>query len=170
MATRREDELAFESFIRILHRRFRMPDGREAVWDLVDAPPTVAVLALTPDRDVVMVEQFRPGPERRVLSVPRGLVDEGETVSDAAARELREETGYAGRIEVLTSTHLNARTRPHHVAVAWGCELVSEQSLDDFEDCTVVVMSLASVRRELRRGSLGAGVQTYLALDHLDLL
>ena len=64
--------------MRVLHRTLRLPDGREVVWDLLDVPPTVAVLALTPDDEVVLVSQWRVGPERRVLSLPGGLVDDGE--------------------------------------------------------------------------------------------
>lgn len=166
-----EDRTAYQGFVRIVHRTLRLPDGRTAVWDMLDAAATVAVLPLTSSGEVVLVRQFRAGPMARVLSLPGGLVDAGESVLDAAARELREETGYApGRLEAAPSVHPNYRTQPSHTVVAHGCELQHAQELDEYEDCEVVLVELAQLRRLLREGRLSAAEQTYLALDHLGLL
>lgn len=166
-----EDRVAFDGFIRVVQRTLRLPDGREAVWDLLDSPPSVAVLPLTPQGDVVCVRQFRPGPGRVVLSVPGGLIDDDEDVATAAARELREETGFAaGSVEVVGATMPNSATHPRWAAVARDCVPEGAQQLDPLEDCEVVVLPLDAVRAELRAGRMAATEQTYLALDHLGLL
>ena len=56
----------------------------------------VGVVALTPAREVLLVEQYRPPVGCRVLELPAGLVGDAgdETVLEAASRELYEETGY----------------------------------------------------------------------------
>lgn len=166
-----EDRTAYQGFVRIVHRTLRLPDGRTTVWDMLDAAPTVAVLPLIAAGEVVLVRQFRAGPMARVLSLPGGLVDEGEDVLAAAVRELREETGYAaGRLEAAPTVHPNYRTRPSHTVVAHDCVLEHPQDLDEFEDCEVVLVALEELRPLLREGRLSAAEQTYLALDHLGLL
>jgi len=53
---------------------------------------------------VVVVKQFRPALNKICLEMPAGLLDEGESEETAALRELREETGYYGKVVGITST------------------------------------------------------------------
>lgn len=67
------------------------------------------IIAIDPDDHVILVEQYRVPLGRACIELPAGLIGdetEGEAPTDAAARELEEETGYrAGRIEVLGEFH-----------------------------------------------------------------
>jgi len=68
----------------------------------VRPPDYTAAIALTADRRVVMVWQYRPAVERYTLELPSGLVDPGETPEETGRRELLEETGFeAETLEVL---------------------------------------------------------------------
>lgn len=168
---RGEDRPVFQGFLRIVERDFVSADGRAVTWEMLDLPRTVAVLALTPSGDLVMVEQFRPGPERTVLSLAGGFVDEGETVEEGAARELREETGYAaGSLEVVASHRTATWTSDRFVAIARDCVPAYEQDLDPMEDCVPVVRTVDHVRAELRAGRMIGTDQAYLAFDHAGLL
>jgi ADP-ribose pyrophosphatase len=65
-------------------------------------PDFAVMVALTEDDRMLAVRQYRPSVERYTVELPSGLVDPGETVAEAAARELVEETGYqAAEVEVL---------------------------------------------------------------------
>ena len=165
------DEVLHTGFFRVLRRPLRLPDGRETTWTLTDVPDTVAVLPLTTDGRAVLVEQFRVGPMRTVVSLPGGIVDPGEDVAGAAARELREETGWScERVELVGATWPNSATRPRHAAVAHGCRPAGQQQPDPMEDLVVHVWPLDRLRAELRTGRMGTTEQAYLALDHLGLL
>ena len=83
------------------------PDGVQRAWDRATrttkkgtaADGVIIVPLLRNDEgtlDTLLVEQFRPPVETTTIEFPAGLVDDNETVEQAALRELREETGYVG--------------------------------------------------------------------------
>ncbi|KAF2396092.1 hypothetical protein EJ06DRAFT_534225 [Trichodelitschia bisporula] len=87
--------------------------GKPRVWEAaarttrgasgVDAVAMCALL-LGPGQPTrtIIVKQFRPALGAVCVEFPAGLVDGGESVEDAAVRELREETGLKGRVVQMT--------------------------------------------------------------------
>jgi ADP-ribose pyrophosphatase len=158
-------------YMRIVTRRYELPDGRITDWDLLDGGKTVAVLALTPEGEVILVRQFRPGPNQILNEMPGGYVELDETPLEAARRELNEESGYDGDVEILASTWLSASaTTQRFVAVARDCRRVSEPAQLDDEFCLPVIVTLEEFRQQLGRGELTDTDLGYLALDHLRLI
>jgi ADP-ribose pyrophosphatase len=64
---------------------------------VLDSANWVNVIAVTPDRQLVMIEQFRQGTDTVELEIPGGVLDATDaTPIIGGVRELREETGYEG--------------------------------------------------------------------------
>ncbi|MBD0348067.1 MAG: NUDIX hydrolase [Thermoleophilia bacterium] len=159
----------FRGYRHVVARRFELPDGTEADFEVLVNPPTVAVLALTRADDVVLVREFRPGPERVLLELPGGIVDEGEEPLDAARRELVEETGYDGNVRLVGAYSASAySTHRKHTVVAIDCRRVADPAADEHVD--VVVLPLAEFREHLRHGDLTDVAAGYQGLDALNRL
>lgn len=71
-----------------------LPNGNTAKREVIKHPGAVAVIALTDDNKIVMVEQYRKALERSIIEIPAGKLEPGETPAITARRELEEETGY----------------------------------------------------------------------------
>lgn len=135
----------------------RDSDGAEHSFFVMENPDWVNVIALTETGDVILIEQFRHGTEEIILEIPGGMVDEGESHTVTAARELLEETGFAPREMVPLG-----RSRPnpaiqnnwiyHYLAL--DCEIQSETKFDEHESITVKLVPLAEIPRLIADGMI----------------
>jgi ADP-ribose pyrophosphatase len=163
------ETVVYDRFRRIVSRSFALPDGTSAEFEVIELSDSAAVLALTPQHDVVLVREFRPGPEAVLLELPGGVVEPGEAPIDAARGELLEETGYTGDlVEVGTVLKDAYATNTKHVFAATGCRKVTEPEEPQLTE--PVLMPLAEFRSHLQSGRLTDADAAYLALDHLALL
>lgn len=115
---------------------------------VLDQPNWLNVVPLTPDHDVVMIEQWRHGTQSVQLETPGGLMEPGETAVDCARRELLEETGYqAEEIIPLGQVHPNPAIQNNlqHYALARNCRRLAAPTLDDAEDIVVRLVPLAQI-------------------------
>ena len=84
------------AFVTLRTDGVRMPDGDVAARDVVEHPGAVAIVALDEAGQVLLIRQYRHPVGRLLWEIPAGLRDvPGEPLHVTAARELREETGYA---------------------------------------------------------------------------
>jgi len=127
------------SVFSIRSNRKRSPrTGREHEFIVLDCADWVNVIAVTPDQQLVMVEQFRHGSETVELEIPGGVMDPEETDPlTTAIRELGEETGYAGHGARLLGT---IRPNPAimsnrcHTVLIENCLLAQAVDFDQGED------------------------------------
>ena len=71
-----------------------LPNGETSKREIVNHPGAVAVIAITDEGKLVVVEQYRKALERSIIEIPAGKLEPGELPEVTAARELEEETGY----------------------------------------------------------------------------
>ncbi|WP_100331479.1 NUDIX hydrolase [Bacillus xiapuensis] len=91
-------EQIFEGkIIRLQVDDVELPNGKRAKRELIKHPGAVAILALTEEGKLVLVEQYRKALERSLVEIPAGKLEPGEEPEKTARRELEEETGYACR-------------------------------------------------------------------------
>ena len=84
--------------------RVQLPDGRNAIRDVVRHPGEVAVVALTDEGRICLVRQYRTALGRVTVEIPAGKLAPGEDPLECASRELLEETGMeAEKIAYLTT-------------------------------------------------------------------
>lgn len=71
-----------------------LPNGKTSKREIVKHPGAVAVIAVTTEHKIILVEQYRKALERSIIEIPAGKLEQGESPELTARRELEEETGY----------------------------------------------------------------------------
>ncbi|MFJ8477348.1 NUDIX hydrolase [Kitasatospora sp. NPDC094011] len=167
-----ERTTVFSKFGRSVDRvEFELPDGRKEEFYLKSERPAAAVLALTTDQRVILARQYRPGPDRVLYELAGGFVEPGEHATGAVGRELLEETGYRGELQLVGPYWLDAYSNARRYAfVATNCVRVAEPTPEHTEFIDVVTLDLREFRTVLRNGEMTDTAAAYLALDALNLL
>jgi ADP-ribose pyrophosphatase len=73
--------------------KITLPNGREVQIEIVRHRPSVVLIPVADDGQVVMIRQYRHALRRDIWELPAGTVNEGESAEAAAARECEEEIG-----------------------------------------------------------------------------
>ena len=129
-----------------------LADGRNAQREVVEHAEVVAIVPVDAAGNVVLVRQYRLPAQDVLLEVPAGGVDEGESVDEAAQRELREETGYrAATLERLGGFYVS----PGYVTEFIHVFLATDLSED--EEIEVVRMPLKKAVRLIETGGIKDG-------------
>lgn len=136
-------------------------DGR---FEVVEHGAAVCVLVMDGSR-VLGVRQFRPAIGAETWELPAGLVDEGETPEDAAARELAEEVRLGGRLELLTQFYTSPGFTDEKLYVYEAKELERQEGERDAdEELRLEWREAEEIWRELSRGEIATSAPTALAL------
>lgn len=126
----------------------RETDGKQGKFFVIESPDWVNIIALTTEKEAVLIEQFRYGTEEIIVEIPGGIIDREESAEAAAKRELLEETGYTAREWVflgksIPNPAIQNNTVFHYLAL--DCEKTAETAFDEHESVTVRLTALAEI-------------------------
>ncbi len=137
----------------------KLPDGKIVDDYYVSKLGDVAmILAITKDKKLLFVRQYKHGVREIILELPAGRVGK-KTPDQAAIDELEEETGALvekmenlGEVFIAPSKE-SART---HIYIALDVEINSSQKLDETENIEVVLIPLDQVESKIKNGEIKA--------------
>lgn len=156
---------------RIAVKKFQLPNGMEETFFIDQDKDSVQILCVSKELDVVLVQQFRAGPEEMSLELPGGGIESGEDPLSAGIRELEEETGFTGDATYLGSLPYSPySTGRRHCVLVINATRTSHQHLDPNEFVTVLKMPLRDFRLKIKSGEIRGFDLGYMGLDYVGKL
>jgi 8-oxo-dGTP pyrophosphatase MutT (NUDIX family) len=144
-------------FLKFILASYIDAHGLIRTWEFIERANCDGIVAIVPVTDmheVLLIRQFRPPVDRYVIEFPAGLNDKGNTIEEAAQRELLEETGYyAGSMSFITEGPLSSGASGEILSVflARDLEFKGTAERDETEDIEVMKIPIASLSDHLSR-------------------
>lgn len=149
-----------------------LPNGKTGKREIIKHPGAVAVIAITDEGKMIMVEQYRKAMERSLVEIPAGKLEPGEEPLRSAERELEEETGYGcAEMKHLISFYTSPGFADElvHVFVATGLtKKENPADCDEDEFVEVIELTVEEAQRYIEEGKI-ADAKTAYAVQYLQL-
>lgn len=154
--------------IEVEKHKVSLPNNETAYREVVKHNGAVAICALTPDQQVILVKQYRKALEQELLEIPAGKLEPGEDRESAAMRELEEETGYkAKKLTLIGEVYGTPGFSNEKISVYFADDLVEgEVNLDEDEFVEKVLYSLEDVKKAIEARTI-EDAKTFIAFQHL---
>ncbi|EGQ1302839.1 NUDIX hydrolase [Staphylococcus pseudintermedius] len=154
--------------IEVEKHKVSLPNNETAYREVVKHNGAVAICALTPDQQVILVKQYRKALEQELLEIPAGKLEPGEDRESAAMRELEEETGYkAKKLTLIGEVYGTPGFSNEKISVYFADNLVEGKvNLDEDEFVEKVRYSLDDVKKAVEARTI-EDAKTFIAFQHL---
>ena len=149
-----------------------LPNGETSKREIVKHPGAVAIIAITDDEKIVLVEQYRKAMEKALVEIPAGKLEQGEKPEVTAIRELEEETGYiCENMELITSFYTSPGFADEIVYVYEATGLKKKENkaaLDEDEFVELMEVSLEEALQFIKEQRIH-DAKTMFAIQYLQL-
>ncbi len=147
-----------------------LPDGNTSKREIVNHPGAVAVIALTKEKKILLIKQFRKPLEKTIVEIPAGKLEKGEDPLECAKRELEEETGYKPlEMELVTSFYTSPGFANEIIYIYFTDKMeAGEVNCDDDEFLAVMEVTLAEAEQLIEQQVIH-DAKTMYAIQYLKL-
>jgi len=133
----------------------------------------VIIVPIIDADNILLIREYAAGLHAYEVGLPKGGLEKGESIFDAANRELKEEAGFgAGRLDYLTSLSLAPGYMTHHTHIVLARDLYPESLPgDEPEAIETLQWPLANIGDLVNRTDCSEGrslAALYLARDFLE--
>lgn len=144
-------------FVEVYEDEVQLPDNAVIKdYTVIKKPDIVIVIATVGDK-VLMIHEYKYAADAVMKALPAGHLKKDEEPTEAARRELLEETGYSGDdfayLGILRE-YASKDLHQVHVVLAKDVQKVSEKNLDPGEENTLSLTTIEAVKREIIDGQI----------------
>ena len=159
---------------KVVQDQVELTEGKgQAQRDLIFDNGAVDVIAITPEKKMILVKQYRKAIEATSYEIPAGKLEAGEHTDPKAAalRELEEETGYTGQLELVYDFYTaigfcNEKIKLYKVSNLTKVENPRPQ--DEDETLELFEVSLEEAHQLLQTGDI-CDAKTIMALQYWEM-
>jgi ADP-ribose pyrophosphatase len=121
---------------------------------VMELQDVACAIAITKEKKILLIKEYKHGVKKRIVQLPCGYIDAGETPMEAAKRELLEETGYVS--EKWTSLGENTGSpgrlnHYYHFFVAEDVERVQDPRLEVGEEAELMMCSFDEAEKVTKK-------------------
>lgn len=167
-------QTAKSRLFKIEEMKLRFSNGIERTYERLGGSGrgAVMIVALTDKNEIILIKEYAAGIEDYALTLPKGLIDPGESLLDAANRELKEETGFGSNSLTILKTMTAAPNYMSHKITTvlakdlYPCRLQG----DEPEEMEIVFWSLDKLQTLVEDGEFNearAIAALYITRDYL---
>ena len=148
--------------VELVEASYLNKNNEERVMEHIYVKPAVAILAINDKGNFIFIKEKRTAiGNDEVISIPAGLVEEGEEKENAALRELEEETGYVAENIKFISWFYSTCGFTNERVDLYFCDNVkiqNKQKLDEDEEIQILEVSIKDAFEMLEKGKLNNAI------------
>ena len=167
----KESILVKKPWFEVFREEVRLPDGKVVPeYYEIEMPHYTAVFAVTLEQKIIILRCYRHAIGEVTLTMPGGMIEEGESPLAGIKREFLEETGYVAKEWKSLGSFVGNSARgcgTYHLFFATGAYSVQEPDSGDLEELELLLWKQQEVEQALDEGqakSLGVASMLLLGL------